>query len=146
MERPIHQILQEDPQQALFQGSLSGLALCVYENQRPPQGLAGALDWYFGGLLSKKLQEGFITGRSGECVYFPITKNRSLYHLLLIGAGVFCRTALRQEIPQESLKNLVQNLSSLKLKNMGISKLDFGDLSLEFCNQHLKEVPLCITP
>jgi len=66
--------LEMDADLALFGDQIQGVVVLCYENERPLQGLAGLLDWRFRGELSRAIQRGVLTGKSGECVYLPIRK------------------------------------------------------------------------
>ena len=44
---------------------------CLFEEERPPRGLAGLLDWRLCGRLSGMLVRGQLTGRFREAVLFP---------------------------------------------------------------------------
>ena len=122
------------PEQALFSGQIQGLVAAFFQNERPPRGLAGRLDWYLQGAISKQLQSGAISGSAGECVYFPIQKNQSTCHLLLLGCGEAKSPGHRAAVARANLQILKKNLLSLQWKTTGISRSDFGnptDLALE---------------
>src|SRR4051812_14276668 len=118
-------LLNAEAGDALFDGQIQGLALTCYQNERPPNGLAGKMDWYFKGMISQYIRQGAITGKMGECTYLPLSKNGFIFHLILIGAGSSPSPGKRDPVPFEGLKILQQNLISLKLPKMGISRSDF---------------------
>jgi hypothetical protein len=131
---------------ALFDGHVQGLVVTICENERPPCGLAGLIDWYFHGAISHCIRKGAITGKIGECTYFPLTKNGVLYHLVLAGVGHSSDPGIREEIPMDTLKNLQKNLIALKIPQMGLSKADFGEMDSAALTKNLKGVPLWIGP
>lgn len=131
---------------ALFDGQIQGLAVTFYENERPPFGLAGILDWHFQGAISRYLRNGVITGKEGECTYFPLTKNGMTYHLILAGAGHAAAPGQRGQVPASTLHNLQKNLASLKLPKIGVSKSDFGQVAPDYFSKNLKGVSLWIAP
>ncbi len=110
----------------------------ITPDERPLQGLAGLLDWRFQGAISRFLESGFLTGRSGEFAYLPIARAGSTYHLLLVGADE------RGPVPAETLKTLKKNLSTLKLTQLGLSRGDWGDAPYYFFAKNLKGTGLCI--
>ena len=138
--------LEQEADAALFEGKIKGIVLAFYENERPLQGLAGQFDWRFQGVVSKYIKAGAISGKEGECVYVPAEKNGKTYHLILAGAGPLSANGKRGAIPQKTWSAVKKNLTSLKLEQIGISRLDFthGDESL--FTKNLKGLPLWIVP
>ena len=129
---------------ALFRGHLSGMVAFFPENESHLQGLAGLLDWRFQGAISAQIKSGAISGKSGECVYFPISRAGVTYHLFLAGAGNSNAPGTRSKLPIESFHRLRKNLTSLKKEKIGISRSDAGNASDEFFATHLKGAPLWI--
>ena len=129
---------------ALFTGEIQGLVVTFHENERPLCGLAGLLDWRLQGLISFHLRNSSIVGKAGECVYFPVSRNQRTYHLLLAGAGSSEAPGQRDEIPSETLHAISRNLASLRLKNIGISRSDFGNVGEDFFARNFKGAPLWI--
>lgn len=138
--------LDIDADRALFEGQLQGLVITCYENERPLQGLAGLMDWRFFGAMSQCLKAGAITGKAGECVYFPISRNGETFHLILVGSGHAPSAGSRREPPAESIRALQKNLASLRLQKVGISRKDFGNVTNDYFTKNLKGVPLWIAP
>ncbi len=112
--------------ESLFAGTVSGLIAAVTTDERPMRGLLGLLDWRFEGQISKLLQKKFITGTVGECIYVPVTRAEKTYHLILLGVG--SRKAPSQPLSLESLATFSQNLKTLGVRSLGISRKDFGEL------------------
>lgn len=133
-------------ERALFENQVQGIAVAFYENERPPQGLAGIMDWYVRGAISRCVQKGAISGKVGECTYFPFSRNGATFHLILAGAGASPNPGERKALPSETIHTLTQNLSSLGLNKVGISKEDFGGVSSDTLFRSLKGVPLWIAP
>lgn len=63
------------------------LVTSVYEDVRPPRGVAGLCDWRLGGRIARLMRTGFITGREGEVVMVPGKPQMSIDKLLLVGVG-----------------------------------------------------------
>ena len=127
-----------EAEQALFEGRVQGLIAVITPGERPPQGLAGQLDWRFQGAISHCLQNGFLSARTGECAYLPLKRAGTTYHVLLIGSDS------RGTVPLESIKALKKNLASLKLPRLGLSRGDWNAATNEFFAKNLKGVGLCI--
>ncbi|OFZ80030.1 MAG: hypothetical protein A2583_14730 [Bdellovibrionales bacterium RIFOXYD1_FULL_53_11] len=136
--------LELDGERALFENKIQALAVVCQENERPLGGLLGLVDWRFGGVISQSVRTGFITGRTGECCYIPLVKTGKTFHLIVIGAGHAEKHGHRLAPPVESVKALQKNLLSLKLKQTGISRSDFGGQQDEYFSRHFKGVPLWI--
>jgi hypothetical protein len=134
--------LDLEAEQALFEKQIDVLVATIHENERPPAGLAGLLDWRFHGAISHGLRVGAFTGKAGECIYLPVRKNGVSYRLILTGGGMSKSPGERKVLPQESLKSLEKNLLSLKISSVGISRRDFGNPAEEFFSKNLKKVPL----
>lgn len=118
--------LELAPDQALFSGRIQALIAACPENERPLAGLAGVLDWRFEGGISACLKRGAITGKPGECVYYPAERAGALYHVLLVGAGPVSASGKRGPLPASSLRALRRNIESLNLGKVAASMQDLG--------------------
>ena len=133
-----------NPDRALFEGKIEGIVATCYANERPLRGLAGLLDWRFGGMISDCIRKGIITGAVGECVYLPVKKRQKSYHLFLVGCGHTPSPGMRKGVPEQALEKLRTNLSSIQLNPIGISQQDFGGEDKEYFNRNFKGVPVWI--
>lgn len=133
-------------ERVLFEGHAKAVVVQLAENERPPLGLAGILDWYFQGQISKMLRLGSVSGKKGECAYLPVVKNGVLYQLFLAGGGPSDAPGARGALPSETLQKLNRNLVGLKLPKVILSKGDLGDLSPEALQRQFKGVSSWIAP
>lgn len=133
-------------EKALFEGQIHGLIVTAYQNERPPCGLAGMLDWHFQGAISQLIMQGVITGRTGECVYLPILRRGSLYHILLAGSGHSLTPGHRGPVQADTIHAVQKNIITLGLPKLGISKSDFGQTSSDYFSKQLKGASLWIGP
>jgi hypothetical protein len=62
---------------------LSALA----EDEQPPHGLSGLLDWRMAGRISALIERGFVTGKLGEVVLLPGKPKLPFDKVLLFGIG-----------------------------------------------------------
>jgi hypothetical protein len=131
--------LKMSAEEALIDHQVDALVVTVSENERPLLGLAGLLDWRFQGAISGCLRAGAITGKLGECVYFPVSKNGQLYKILLLGVGS------HESVTAEALKPLQKNLANLKLNSVGVSRKDFGNPPEDLLAKHFKDVQLRVS-
>jgi len=129
-------------EEALFEKKIQGLAAVYSQNERPPQGLLGKLDWYFYGAISQWIRQKRLTGILGECVYLPLQRKESLYHLFILGVGQNTRSA----VPLEGIEILKKNLLALRFSSIAISKSDFGNLNSHTLFATFKGVSLWIAP
>ena len=98
--------------------------LC-YENERPPQGTLGLLDWRFCGHFTELLRNQILTGQRGEILYSPLKWNEETYHFILVGAGSLPDSGIRPEFSKELLLKALGRVDHLKLENLGISAQDW---------------------
>ena len=98
--------------------------LC-YENERPPQGALGILDWRFGGHFTSLLKNQTLTGTVGEILYSPVKWNEDTYHFLIVGAGSLPDSGLRPSFSKNLLTQALTRVDHLKLENLGISRSDW---------------------
>lgn len=133
-------------ERVLFEGHARALVVQLAENERPPQGLAGVVDWYFGGQISQMLRLGAVSGKKGECAYVPLVKRGVLYQLFLAGGGPSSAPGARDTLPSETLSRLHKNLASLRLPKVILSRSDLGDPSQETLQRQFKGVATWIAP
>jgi hypothetical protein len=63
------------------------LALGVFEEDRPPRGLAGLADWRLCGRISRLIALGQVTGRFREMVLFPGYGRFPISRVCVVGLG-----------------------------------------------------------
>ncbi len=98
--------------------------LC-YENERPPQGALGLLDWRFSGHFTQLLRNQILTGQLGEILYSPLKWNDDTYHFLIVGAGSLPDSGIRPPFSEALLLKALTRVDHLKLENLGISAMDW---------------------
>src|SRR5690348_2937478 len=96
----------QEADRVIFEAHVDAIVATVHENERPLRGLSGHLDWRFNGIISACIRSGAVTGKIGECVFIPVTKNGKTYRLILAGAGKSARPGIRASIPAETLRAL----------------------------------------
>lgn len=133
-----------DPIDAFLNGKTKVLLATCFQNERPLQGLAGRVDWKFGGEISNYLRKGVISGQEGECTYIPLRKNGQLYNLILLGCGLATIPGSRTDRMNVDVKGLKNNLKSLKLSPIAISRSDCDTNLIEILSKELKGSDLWI--
>jgi hypothetical protein len=63
------------------------LACSVWQDARPPSGVAGLCDWRMAGRISYLLRSGYLSGKRGEVVLLPGRPKMSFDKVLLFGVG-----------------------------------------------------------
>ena len=63
------------------------LVACTAEQERPPHGVAGLVDWRLAGRISRLMEEGIVTGELGEVVLVPGKPKLPFDKVLLFGVG-----------------------------------------------------------
>lgn len=77
----------------VFSGKLTKLhaemlVVSCFEDIRPLQGLAGEVDWLYGGIFSNLLMQNRITGRLGETLLLAAQEKIQIPKIMLIGSGM----------------------------------------------------------
>ncbi len=76
----------------VYSGSLSRLctqALVVgcFEDIRPLRGLAAEIDWYYSGIFSRMLMQGYFSGKFGGTLLVPTAGKLNVPKVILMGLG-----------------------------------------------------------
>lgn len=72
---------------ALDQLSTEILVACIFEDEKPPHGVAGLVDWRLAGSISRVIRRGFFTGKPGEVLMLPSKPRLNFDKVLLFGLG-----------------------------------------------------------
>lgn len=111
---------------ALFEGQADAWIVGLASDEKPPRGLAGQLDWHFGGWVSECLRKGVFKGAPGECAYLPYVHQGRTLHLLFAGMGP-SQSRKERSLPAQTLQSLQDNLRALGRAKWGISISDLGE-------------------
>lgn len=76
----------------IFSGKLTKLhaevlVVSCFEDVRPLRGLAGEVDWLYGGIFSNLLMQGKVTGRLGEVLLLATQQKMQASKVILAGLG-----------------------------------------------------------
>ncbi len=83
---------------------------------RPPRGLAGKVDWYMGGFLSRQILGGKLDGRPGVMTMIAIQGKLLTPRLLLVGVGA----AMTQEDAAGHFRPLGDTIRELGLQKVAL--------------------------
>lgn len=90
----------------------------LWEGERPPHGLAGRVDWYLCGFLSRLLLAGRLRGASGETTLIASQGRLGAPRILLLGLGP--RGAVGLEAGALHLRQAAAAVSGLRLSSVAI--------------------------
>ena len=90
------------------------LACCVWEDQRPCEGVAGLCDWRLAGRISTLFRSGFLRGERGEVMMIPGRPRLSFDKLLLFGAGP--KKAFDEAGYREILGHMLDTMAGLRAR------------------------------
>lgn len=107
--------MKSHPEYRLHQGTLNGIVMYCFEDERPMKGLIGELDWRFQGHFTRWIQNQQITGKFGEAIYAPLKWNEKTFHFLVIGAGQVQPTGLRPPLSKTLQEVAKKKWSELEL-------------------------------
>jgi hypothetical protein len=95
---------------ALDQLGTEILVCGVSSDERPPQGVAGLVDWRLAGTLSRLMLKGFATGKLGETLLFPGKPKLPFDKIVCFGLGPKAEfdEALYRGVVQQILRTLEQ--------------------------------------
>lgn len=120
----------------IYSGSLNRLrtevlVLACFKDIRPLQGLAGEIDWYYGGAISRMIMQNHFTGLHGEALLIPTEGKLHIPKVVLIGLGPSASYDVAQF--ENALRSLIEIIKGLQVRGCAIAT----DL---FCGEVL-EIP-----
>jgi enoyl-CoA hydratase/carnithine racemase len=92
-----------------------------FEDERPPGGLAGLLDWYLCGLLTDLLFDGRATGAQGEMVLLATQGKLKIGSILAVGLG--SRADADPERLTATLPAVAERIAELKAETVAVGFL-----------------------
>lgn len=98
--------------------------LFVADDQRPPRGVTGLVDWRLAGALSRLSARGWLIGKEGELCLSPGRARLAGARLLLCGIGTGSKVS--ELILQRAVKQACEALSELGCKSLACGLPDFG--------------------
>jgi hypothetical protein len=87
----------------------------VAEDEQPPHGLAGLLDWRLSGRISALLERGFATGKVGEVVLVPGKPKLPFDKVLLFGVGP--RADFSEPVYRIVVEKMLSTLEGLRARS-----------------------------
>jgi leucyl aminopeptidase len=63
------------------------IVVTLYEDERPPRGVNGLIDWRLHGFISRAILSGTIQGKEDESVLIPLQRKLPARRLLVLGLG-----------------------------------------------------------
>src|SRR5690606_40989850 len=91
------------------------LIACLHQGERPPQGVAGLVDWRLAGRVSALLQSGFATGRVGEVLLIPGKPKLPFDKVVLFGCGP--ADGFNELVFSDVVARMLETLEGLHVRN-----------------------------
>lgn len=129
---------------ALAKKEIQGLCLLCFEDERPPRGALGYVDWLFAGHFTKLLKTQVITGKKNQLVYTPILWNGSTFHFLVMGGGYLHESGMRPDFDPSLLNQVAECAERLALNRLGIIKDDWKLTDKDLEAQDLEKRKICV--
>lgn len=102
----------------------------LFEDEKPPRGLSGLLDWHLNGKISIFVLEEIFSGRFGEKLLFNVSSRLPWKRYMLVGMG------LRSEITQENYRKIsniiISSIADMKYDSVCCQVPGFHRLNFEF--------------
>jgi len=96
------------------------LLLPLFLEERPPRGLLGAIDWRFGGRISRLIAEGAISAERGSLGLLPARRKLPLVDKLLI-AGMGSMDGFSAATFNELLGEIAAGIESLAIRSLALA-------------------------
>ena len=90
------------------------LMATLLEDERPPHGLTGLVDWRLAGRISRLLQTGFATGILGETVLLPGKPKLPFDKVILHGCGR--RADFNERTYRTVVSRMLETVSDLRVR------------------------------
>lgn len=90
------------------------LVSALAEDERPPHGVTGLVDWRLAGRISKLMLSGFATGRVGDVLLIPGKPKLPFDKVVLFGVGR--RDAFDEAVYREVLDRILSTLAGLRAR------------------------------
>ena len=106
------------------------IAVGFFEDECPPRSNAGLIDERMGGIVSRRMTQGFMTGRLGERTLIPANGKVRADKILFIGLGqtkTFCYGRIR-----DLTEHLVGTCLGLQVYDLAIGLPDLVEFRLEW--------------
>lgn len=118
----------------IYSGSLNRLrtevlVLACFKDMRPLRGLAGEIDWYYCGIISRMIMQNHFTGLHGETLLIPAEGKLHIPKVVLIGLGPSASYDVTQF--ENALLNLIEIIKGLQVRGCAIA-------TTLFCGEGLK--------
>lgn len=90
------------------------LVATLAEDERPPHGVAGLVDWRHAGRVSRLIQSGFATGRLGEVLLLTGKPKLPFDKVVLFGSGP--RAELDERVFRVVIDKMLDTLEGLRAR------------------------------
>jgi hypothetical protein len=107
------------------------LVACLAEDERPPHGVAGLVDYRLAGKVSRLIGSGFATGRASEVVLVPGKPRLPFDKIVLFGIGH--KATFDEEGYRGAIDKILSTLEGLRARSavVELPGRHFGAISAE---------------
>lgn len=92
----------------------------LFREERPPSGLLGAVDWRFGGRISRLIAEGRVASELGALSLLPARRRLpSIDKVLIVGMGTM--EAFSEEHYSDYLSVIEEGIRPLAIRSLGMT-------------------------
>lgn len=116
--RPYH----GDVVDALKSGSILGMGLACFSDERPLKGCIGELDWWLNQPFTSAIKKGIITGEKDEVVYYPIKIFNKTLRFLIVGQGPTEDSGRIIKSPSQFLDTVQNWANENQLKDIAVKR------------------------
>ncbi len=102
----------------------------LFEDERPPRGLSGLLDWHLNGRISGFILDDVFAGRFGEKLLFSVYSRLPWERYMLVGMGV--HNEITQERYKEISNVIISSIADMKYDSVCCQVPGFHRLNFEF--------------
>ena len=118
----------------IFSGKLTKLhaevlVVSCFEDVRPLQGLAGEVDWLYGGIFSNLLMQKRITGKLGETLLLAAQEKIQIPKIILIGSGM--STSYDYSQLNTIARKLFHSMNGLNIRECAVDLLTLPEKQLD---------------
>lgn len=102
----------------------------LFEDEKPPRGLTGLLDWHLNGKISSFILEEIFSGRFGEKLLFNVSSRLPWERYMLVGMGF--HSEITPENYGEISNIIISSIADMKYDSVCCQVPGFHRLNFEF--------------
>lgn len=108
------------------------LALGIFADEKPPQGICGFIDWRLNGMISREIKQGRIGGEYAEKIVIPFPRRIGAEILFLFGLGNV--TQINYDKIYNAAYTIAQSVDGMSLNSFAFDLYGEGRFNLVTSN------------